>query len=150
MVRTPDQCPVCVHLKESHPRLVPLMQELRELLAEADPVCRHLEMAAASLFEVVTQQFDREQRAHLFQHVVERDPELAECAELRHAEHLRLVEKMEQIRAAFDRRRGLRDQGVDGYLTFMLEDFLMAWNEHERKEDQLVRDAMQAEPQQVS
>ena len=140
-----DRCRACAGLKENNPRLLRLVAELQEWVAQTDSVRRHLEMEVAAWFEVVTQQFDREERGHLFQQVKELDPSLAECAEGRHQEHRNLVERMECIRAAFQRRQRERCETADEHLHELIEEFLEAWREHERMETQLLQDALYAE-----
>jgi hemerythrin-like domain-containing protein len=145
MTQTLEKCREFTVLKEFNPRLTRLVDELQEWMARTDPERRHLEMEVASLFEVMTQQFDREERGHLFRQVIDVDPSLAECAEGRHHEHLQLVERMECIRAAFERTERERRETVDEHLNELIQDFLDAWREHERKEAQLLRDALKSE-----
>lgn len=127
------------------PRLLCLVDELQKWIAQSDGMRRHLEMEVGAFFELVTQQLDREERGHLFQTVADLDSSLLDCAEGRHREHLQLVERIECIRAAFQRRQRERCETADEHLYEMIQEFLDAWHEHERLEAQLLHDAFCAD-----
>lgn len=145
MVPTLHDYTDCVQLMTSNARLCRLVDDVRKRLTEADPVRHHLEMATTSLFEAVTQQLERERREHLYRHVVAWEPRLADSAEWRQAEHQHLVEQMESVRAAFDRRRGESGEQVDRYLQAVTEDFLDAWHEFEHAGEELIRELEHAQ-----